>query len=294
MLYTDMIHTNAILNGNAHRALHYNACEHPVALQLGGNDPYQMKRCASIIADYGYDEINLNIGCPSSRVSEGGFGLYLMTEPMRVARCIEAIKSTTDLPVTVKCRTGVDAYDHYSFLKKFIDHIYNAGCDFVFIHARKGWLQGLSPKQNRSIPALNYTFVRSIKHDFANLPIGINGGIITLDQAESLLNTYDAVMIGRQAYHDPFMLAQIDTRFNKAYSDPTSSPLEVAEIMLEYVDTCLKEGTKLHHITKHMLNLFQGWPGARKYRRYISENAHQKDAGSHTIKQALKYIQSNN
>ena len=285
-LYTEMITTGAILNGDAERALRFHPAEHPLALQLGGSDPGELAACARIATAYAYDEINLNVGCPSDRVRSGRFGACLMAEPALVADCVAAMAAATSLPVTVKTRIGIDDLDSYDFLCAFVAKTAAAGCATFIIHARKAWLQGLTPKENRQVPPLRYDVAYRLKRDFPQLQIILNGGITDLDQARRHLQHVDGVMLGRSAYHDPYILADVDgLLFTSA--GPTANRHEVIAKLLPYIEEELNNGTRLHHITRHILGLFQGMPGARAWRRHLSENSHRDDAGIEIIRQAL-------
>lgn len=290
-LYTEMVTTGALVHGERERFLKYNAAEHPLALQLGGSDPEAMRRSAEWGQQAGYDEININVGCPSDRVQSGRFGVCLMREPEQVAACVQAMRAATPLPVTVKCRIGVDHDDSYAFLQTFIDRVAAAGCDTFIIHARKAWLQGLSPKQNREIPELDYARVYQLKRDYPQLTIIINGGIQTLADIHSHLRFVDGVMVGRQAYKHPQLLLQIDQAlFGTA--PPVSDLHEVVRLYIDYVETNLRQGVPLNSMTKHILNLYQGVPGAKLWRRHLSENSHKPGMDSELIAQAhAKLIQ---
>ena len=288
-LYTEMITTGEILHGDADRALRFHPNEHPVALQLGGGDPRELAAGTRIAAEYGYDEINLNVGCPSDRVQIGRFGACLMAEPKLVAECVAAMGAASSLPVTVKTRIGIDIYDEYEFLFNFVSTVAAAGCRTFIIHARKAWLQGLSPKENREKPPLHYDAVYRLKRDFPHLEIIINGGITDLEQAERHLHKVDGVMLGRAAYHDPYILADVDRRLFGA-SRPPPSRHDVIECLLPYVAQELAKGTRLHHITRHILGLFQGMPGARAWRRHLSENANRHSADINTLLEAAGFV----
>lgn len=290
-LYTEMVTTGALVHGERERFLKYNAAEHPLALQLGGSDPEAMRRSAEWGQQAGYDEININVGCPSDRVQSGRFGVCLMREPEQVAACVQAMRAATHLPVTVKCRIGVDHDDSYAFLQTFIEQVAVAGCDTFIIHARKAWLQGLSPKQNREIPELDYARVYQLKRDYPQLTIIINGGIQTLADIHSHLRFVDGVMVGRQAYKHPQLLLQIDQAlFGTA--PPVSDLHEVVRLYIDYVETNLRQGVPLNSMTKHILNLYQGVPGAKLWRRHLSENSHKPGMDSELIAQAhAKLIQ---
>ena len=284
-----MVTTGAILYGDPARQLRFNSQEHPVALQLGGSEPQELAQCARIAQDYGYDEINLNVGCPSERVQKGAFGACLMAEPQLIAECVSAMQAAVAIPITVKNRIGIDDQEDYADLHNFIDTVSQAGCQTFIIHARKAWLKGLSPKENREIPPLRYDLVYQIKQAFPTLEIIINGGITTLEQCQQHLQHVDGVMVGREAYHNPWLLAQVDPLL---YGTP--APLESRQAallaMLPYVQAQLDAGVPLGHISRHLLGLFQGMPGARAFRRIISENAHKPDAGVKLLRDALAKI----
>jgi tRNA-dihydrouridine synthase A len=290
LLYTEMVTTGAILHGRHARHLHHDATEHPLALQLGGSVPAELAECARIGADFGFDEINLNIGCPSDRVQSGRFGACLMAEPGLVAECVAAMKGAVSVPVTVKTRIGIDDMDSYAALVNFIDTVATAGCNTFIIHARKAYLKGLSPKENRTVPPLKYEYAWQLKTDFPQLTIVVNGGITDLDAAELQLQHVDGVMLGRAAYHDPYLLADVDRRFFDD-SHPVLSRKQVVEAMLPYIEQEQSDGTSLKHITRHMLGLFQGMPGARHWRRHLSHYAVQPGAGLDVVRQALQIIQ---
>ncbi len=289
LLYTEMVTTGALLNGDIDRHLSYNDEEHPIALQLGGSEPSDLAKCAQIGAEYKYDEINLNCGCPSDRVQRGAFGACLMKEPKLVAESVAAMKAAVDIPVTVKCRIGVDEQDDYQSLAYFVEQLVDAKVDALVVHARKAWLQGLSPKQNREIPPLDHERVYQLKRDFPNLEIILNGGVENLAQSEVHLAQLDGVMIGRSAYYNPWILADVDLRFYNDARIPTSE-FEVLEKMLPYIEKQLSGGIKLAAISRHLLGLFSGQPGARGFRRSISENAHLAGAGTEVIENALSHI----
>lgn len=290
LLYTEMVTAPAVLRGDRDRLLGYDAAEHPVALQLGGSDPAQLAEAARIAQGYGYDEINLNCGCPSDRVQSGSFGAVLMENPALVARCVAAMRAAVDVPVTVKCRIGVDDQDPQSVLPEFLAQVSAAGVDRFAIHARKAWLQGLSPKENRDIPPLDYDLVQQMKALFPHLHLSVNGGVATLDQAAGFLDAgLDGVMIGRAAYHDPSaILLDADQRIYGGGHSRTAQ--EVVHLMLPYIAAHLAQGGRLHQVTRHMLGLFQGRPGARMWRRHLSENAHRDGAGTDVVLQALGYV----
>ncbi|PSU98849.1 tRNA dihydrouridine(20/20a) synthase DusA [Photobacterium leiognathi subsp. mandapamensis] len=289
LLYTEMVTTGAIIHGKGD-FLAYNEEEHPVALQLGGSNPIDLARCAKLAQERGYDEINLNVGCPSDRVQNGMFGACLMGEAELVAQCVTAMRDVVDIPVTVKTRIGIDEQDSYEFLKDFI-HVVSekGGCDNFTIHARKAWLSGLSPKENREIPPLDYPRVYQLKQDFAHLTMAINGGIKTFEEMEEHLKHMDGVMVGREAYQSPYLMAEVDQRLFGS-DRPVMKRREVVEAMYPYIEKQLANGSYLGHITRHMLGLFQNMPGARQWRRHISENAHKPGAGIEVVQQALDKI----
>jgi tRNA-dihydrouridine synthase A len=277
-LYTEMITTGAILHGDRARLLAFNADEHPVALQIGGADPAALAECARIGADFGYDEINLNIGCPSDRVQSGDFGACLMAKPELVARAVEAMAAAVDVPVTVKHRIAIDDQEEWPTLSGFVQTVAAAGCRHFIVHARKAWLQGLSAKENREVPPLRYELVHQLKQEFPALGITINGGFITLDAAAGQLALVDGVMIGREAYQNPYVLAEADRRFFGGTA-PVPTRLEIVERMLPYAEQAVAKGVPLKSITRHILGLFNGQRGARAWRRYLSENAPHFDGG---------------
>lgn len=285
-LYTEMITTGALLHGDAERHLRYNKEEHPIAVQLGGSNPADLAKSANLCEKAGYDEVNLNVGCPSERVQNGAFGACLMNEPNLVADCIKAMQDAVNIPVTIKCRIGVDDNDSYEALCQFVETNKQAGCKVFIIHARKAWLSGLSPKQNREVPPLNYPTVFKIKNDFPDLTVILNGGIKTMDGCEQAIKQLDGVMIGREAYQNPFMLAEVDKHLfndNQAYQ----TPLEVAKDYANYIEQELSQGAKLNHITRHILGLFNGRPRAKQWRRFLSENAYKTGAGLDTYLESL-------
>ncbi len=273
LLYTEMITTGALIHGDRERFLRYDPAEHPLALQLGGSEPEDMALCARMGEEWGYDEINVNVGCPSDRVQSGRFGACLMAEPALVAKCVLAMKATVKIPVTVKCRIGIDDRDSYEELCSFTQAIQDAGCDALIVHARKAWLQGLSPRENREVPPLRYDLVRQLKGDFPSLPMAINGGIVSIEQALSFLAQLDGVMIGREAYQNPWLLARADREIFRD-DRPQVTRHQVLEAFIPYVERELAAGVRLQSMTRHVLGLFQHQPGARAWRRRISENAH--------------------
>jgi tRNA-dihydrouridine synthase A len=287
LLYTEMIPTGAILFGDRARFLRFDPAEHPVALQLGGADPGELARAAELGVRSGYDEINLNVGCPSDRVQHARFGACLMAEPQLVADCVQAMRAAVDVPVTVKTRIGIDAHDGYDFLRRFVDAVAAAGCRTLILHARKAWLSGLSPKENREVPPLRYEIVHQVKADFPELEVIANGGIRTLEQALDQLGRVDGVMIGREAYHNPYALGEWERALYDA-EEPIPERAEIVRRLLPYVRCELAEDTPLKAITRHILGLFHGIPGARAWRRHLSE-AH-PDAGAEVIEEALGMI----
>ncbi len=291
MLYTEMVTAPAIVHGPKARLLDYSDCEHPVALQLGGSDPGELAEATRIAQGWGYDEINLNCGCPSDRVQSGCFGAVLMERPALVADCVRAMMGETDVPVTVKCRIGVDEQEPETILPQFIETIAGAGVRHVIIHARKAWLQGLSPKENREIPPLDHDLVIRMKQRFPELTICINGGVTNLDQARGFLEAgLDGVMIGRAAYHDPaHTLIGADALWGE---DHAPGPVAVVEAMRPYIADHLAQGGRLHQITRHMLGLFLGRPGARGWRRVLSERATREGAGLEVLDAALAELQA--
>ena len=293
LLYTEMITTGAILFGKGNY-LAYSQEEQPVALQLGGSDPQALAECAKRAEELGYNEVNLNAGCPSDRVQNGRFGACLMAEPELVADCVKAMKSAVSIPVTVKTRIGIDDSDSYEFLQRFIQIVSEqGGCDNFTLHARKAWLSGLSPKENREIPPLDYPRVYQVKQDFPHLTVSINGGIKTLDEAKAHLMHVDGVMMGREAYQNPGILAEVDRELFGTRTDALDV-VSVIESMYPYIENELSQGTYLGHITRHMLGIFQGIPGARQFRRHLSENAHKAGADVEVLRQALTFVTGKN
>lgn len=289
LLYSEMVTTGALLYGDAARYLAFDAAEHPVALQLGGADPGALAECAAMAQAAGYDEVNLNIGCPSDRVQAARFGACLMAEPPLVRDCLAAMRRAVSIPVTVKSRIGIDDRDCYGDLKAFVACVAQSGCQTFIIHARKAILRGLSPKQNREVPPLRYEFVHRIKRDFPDLEVILNGGVTSLDAAAAQAIHVDGVMIGRAAYRDPWMLAVVDSRFFGA-SDPLASRCEAVLGYLPYVARQCEEGVPLHAMTRHILGLFNGQRGAKRWRRHLSENARSTNAGAKVIESALTLV----
>ena len=289
LLYTEMVTTGAVLHGDRARLLGFDASEHPVAVQLGGSEPADLAEAARIAADFGYDEVNLNVGCPSDRVQSGRFGACLMLEPGLVARCVEAMRGAVAIPVTVKCRIGVDDQTPEDALPAMARAVREAGCETLIVHARKAWLEGLSPKENRDVPPLDYPLVYELKRDMPNMTILVNGGIATLDEAARHMAHVDGVMLGRAAYQNPWILCEADRLF---YGDdhPVPTRHDVIENFIPYVERELARGTHLHAMTRHILGLFQGCPGARAFRRHISENAPRAGAGVEVIRDAAALV----
>src|ERR1700744_1214789 len=283
-LYTEMVTADAVVFGPRERLLGFDGGEHPVALQLGGADPKRLAEAAVIGADFGYDEINLNCGCPSDRVQSGKFGACLMREPGLVGDCVRAMRDAVEVPVTVKCRIGVGDPGEYADLQHFTETMLATGVQILVVHARKAWLQGLSPKENREIPPLDYERVYRLKREFPQLVVVINGGIATVEAVQAHLAQVDGVMLGRAAYHDPYLLAKVEAAL---YGEPMPERADVLRRMQPYVEAELARGTALKHITRHVLGLFQGEPGARGFRRMLSEGAHLPGAGWSLIEQAM-------
>ena len=288
LLYTEMVTSAALRHGDANYLLNHNHEEHPVALQIGGSNLAELAYGAKLGEKAGFDEINLNVGCPSDRVKAGSFGACLMAQPKLVADCVNAMANAVGVPVTVKCRTGIDDLDSQSRLLEFIATVSSAGCRTFIIHARKAILSGLSPKENREIPPLHYGRVLSVKENFPELEIVINGGITTFSDANCFLRTLDGVMIGREAYQNPFFLAKVDEYF---FNSPAirKERAEYLEEYIPYIESELKKGTPLKHMTRHLLGLFKGQKGGKQFRRHLSENAHREDAGIEVIADALKF-----
>jgi len=289
LLYTEMVPAAAVWYRKAERFLAFDAAEHPVAVQFGGSDPDQLAFCVEQAERFGFDEVNLNIGCPSDRVQSGRFGACLMAEPDLVAAGVAAMKHSTRLPVTVKTRIGIDHLDEYAHLRRFVETVAEAGCTTFIVHARKAWLKGLSPKENREKPPLQYERVYRLKADFPELEIVLNGGVRSLDEAQRHLRAVDGVMVGREAYQNPFFLAEADRRIFGA-SGPAPSRHEVVRRYLAYVERRLEEGIRLSRMARHMVGLFQGQPGARAWRRHLSEAGARRDAGSEVIRTAAAMV----
>lgn len=289
LLYTEMIPAGAILHGDRRRLLGFDARERPLALQVGGAEPAELAACAAIAAEFGYDEINLNVGCPSERVHAGRFGACLMAEPRLVADAVKAMRDAGPVPVTVKSRVGIDGRDSYADLARFVSTVAAAGCTSFVVHARTAVLGRLSPKQNREIPPLRYPLVYRLKRDFSELQVVLNGGVTDLDAAAAHLERVDGVMIGRAAYQDPYLLAEADRRFFGA-TDPPPSRHQVVEALLAYVERRLADGVALTGITRHILGLFNGAPGSRAWRRHLSRHAHRPGAGVEVIREAAAMV----
>ncbi len=287
LLYTEMVTAEAVLHGDRTRLLGFDAFEHPVALQLGGSNPAKLAEASKIAADFGYDEINLNVGCPSDRVQSGRFGACLMREPALVADCVAAMRAAVNIPVTVKCRIGVDDQDPEQSLRALIDGCAAAGVAVFAVHARKAWLEGLSPKENRDIPALDYPLVYRVKQECPGLTILVNGGIENLEQADAHLAHVDGVMLGRAAYQNPALLAEVDARFFGAVPVDLDAAIEA---YATHVERHLHQGARLHPLIKPMLGLYNGRPGARLFRRHLSEQAVRADAGISVLREALDFV----
>jgi tRNA-dihydrouridine synthase A len=286
-----MVTAAALIHGDAEKLLQFDAAEHPVALQLGGSDPGMMADAAILGAEAGYDEININVGCPSDRVQSGAFGACLMSSPEVVANCVRAMQSVVEVPVTIKTRIGIDDFDSYEFLRDFICANVEAGCDTFMVHARKAILAGLSPKENRSVPSLDYERVYKLKREFSDLAIILNGGITSIDECRSHLEHVDGVMIGRQAYQSPWFLTELEQAFGTVAGYVVPDRHEVMQRITPYIEREIADGAELKHITRHLLGLFAGQPGARAWRRYLSENAHLPGAGIEVLHAALARLQ---
>ena len=289
LLYTEMITTGAVLHGDRARLLAFDRAEHPVALQLGGSDPRQLAQCARIAADLGYDEVNLNVGCPSDRVQEGRFGACLMAEPALVGDCVAAMTGSVKIPVTVKCRIGIDEQDPEEALETLTHAVEQAGVAALIVHARKAWLAGLSPRENRDVPPLDYARVYRLKAAHRGLAVVINGGVLDLDQVRTHLAHLDGVMMGRAAYQEPWRLLEVDPLL---FGEPArfASPREAAEALIPYLERELARGTRLHAVTRHVLGLFRGVPGARAFRRHLATEGVKPGADAHTFRAALALV----
>ncbi|MEM8831298.1 MAG: tRNA dihydrouridine(20/20a) synthase DusA [Cyanobacteria bacterium P01_G01_bin.19] len=291
LLYTEMITSQAIIHGDRSKLLDFSLEEKPLVLQIGGDNPALLAKCAKIGADWGYDAINLNVGCPSPRVQSGNFGACLMTQPELVARAVEAMQQAVNIPVTVKHRIGVDECDRYEDMVNFVRIVSEAGCNNFSVHARKAWLQGLSPKDNRKVPPLRYEDVYRLKQDFPHLFIEINGGITTLEEAKTHLEKVDGVMIGRAAYDRPYIFANADRDIYGLDVEPKTRH-QIVEAMLPYIEYWVAKGTRLNSISRHMLQLFAEQPGTKAWKRHISQNAHLAGANAATISAALAEVGS--
>lgn len=292
LLYTEMVTTGALIYGDKDRHLKYNDSEHPIALQLGGSNPQELALCAKMAEDYGYDEVNLNVGCPSDRVQNNMIGACLMGHPQLVADCLATMQDAVNIPITIKHRLGIDELDSDELLEQFVDTVQQSGCTTFIVHARKAILSGLSPKQNRDVPPLQYERVYNLKKRFAHLEIILNGGVKSLLQAKEHLEHVDGVMIGREAYHNPYaILAEVDSQLYGA-QDLQLSRAQILENMLPYIEQQLQEGVPLSYITRHMLGLFHGMRGGKQFRRVISEQAYKKDAGIQVLHQAFTKVEA--
>jgi tRNA-dihydrouridine synthase A len=285
-LYTEMVTTGALLHGDVARHLRFDEIEHPLALQLGGSEPAELARCARMAEEWGYDEVNLNVGCPSERVQKGAFGACLMAESALVADCVKAMRDAVGIDVTVKHRIGIDTIEHYGFLRDFVDTVAEAGCHTFIVHARNAILKGLSPKENREVPPLKYDYVHRLKQERPDLEILVNGGIQTLAQIDAQLAHVDGVMVGREAYHNPFLMASWDARYFGSEKAPRTRA-EIVHALLPYVERMLSDGHKLRNIARHILGLFQGVPGARRWRRMLSDAGYLEGAGPDLLLRAL-------
>lgn len=295
VFYSEMVTTGALIHGNRDRFLEYNEEEHPVALQLGGSKPEELAQCAQFAEQWGYDEVNLNVGCPSDRVQNNMIGACLMAHPQLVADCIQAMQESCNIDVTVKHRIGIDDIDSYEHMRDFVATVAETGCKTFIVHARKAILQGLSPKENRDIPPLRYELVYRLKQEFPQLEILINGGIQTHDQCAEMLTHTDGVMLGREAYHNPSVLMEVDQRYygSPTIEDATSIGRRTAAIreLYPYIEQQLSRGATLHHMSRHTLGLFNSLPGARQFRRHLSENAFRKESGVDVLEQALSFVE---
>ena len=289
VLYSEMITTGALIHGDRDRYLEFNDQESPLAIQLGGSNPEDLALCAKMAEDLGYDEVNLNVGCPSDRVQNNMIGACLMGHPELVAECVAAMQNAVSVPVTVKHRIGIDDNDSYEALHNFVNTIADTGCSTFIVHARKAILKGLSPKENRDIPPLKYDVAYQLKKDFPSLEIIVNGGIKTINESIEHINHLDGVMVGREAYQNPWILSDVD---EKLYGEPENklNRQDIIELMLPYIEEELKKGNYLGHITRHILGLFHSMPGGKRYRRHLSENAHKKGAGIEVVKEALSLV----
>jgi len=291
LLYTEMVTADAVIHGDRDRLIGFSENEHPLAIQLGGSEPGKLAEAARVAAGYGYDEINLNVGCPSDRVRSGRFGACLMAEPELVRDCVSAMRQAVDVPVTVKCRIGIDDQDSEADLNRFVDTVAASGCTRFIIHARKAWLDGLSPKENRDVPPLDYDRVYRLKQRRGDLTIDINGGIGTLDEVDAHLAHMDGVMLGRAAYHTPYVLAEIDRRYFGS-GTPVPSRADIVARLMPYIETEMEKGVRLHQITRHILGLYHRQPRARAWRRQLSEIGVRPQSGVEVLREALEIVES--
>ena len=289
LLYTEMVTTGALIYGDRQRHLQFSCEEQPVAIQLGGSDPSELAECAKMAEDEGYNEVNINVGCPSERVQKGSFGACLMAEPNLIADCVDTMQQRVGIPVTVKHRIGIDDRDSYEELTNFINSVSQAGCKTFIIHARKAWLKGLSPKQNRDVPPLKYDVVYQIKQDFPDLEIIINGGINSLEQCNEHLQEVDGVMLGREVYHNPYIMAEVDQQIYGT-DTPIITRKQVLQQFIAYVENQLAQDVYLKHMSRHILGLFHGVSGAKAWRRHISENSYKVGAGIEVLKDAAEFV----
>ena len=289
VLYTEMVTTGALIHADADRFLCYNKEEQPLALQLGGSNAAELAQCSKMAEDYGYNEVNLNVGCPSDRVQNNMIGACLMAHPQIVADCLEQMQAAVDIPVTIKHRLGIDDMDSYDALKQFVETVHQSGCKVFIIHARKAILQGLSPKENRDVPPLKYDWVYRIKQEYPELEVHINGGIKTIEECHTHLQHVDGVMLGREAYQNPYLLAEVDQAFYGRIT-PMIGRKQAALAMIPYIETQLAQGVSLNHIVRHMLGLFHAQRGGKQIRRYISENAHKPGASIEVLLAALERV----
>lgn len=289
LLYTEMVTTGALLHGDARRFLRYHEDEHPLALQLGGSNPDELAACARLAEEHGYDEVNLNVGCPSDRVQNNMIGACLMAHPQRVADCIRAMQDAVSIPVTVKHRIGINGRDSYAELCDFVGTLHEAGCTSFTVHARIAILEGLSPKENREVPPLRYEVAAQLKQDFPDLEIVLNGGIKTLEECQQHLQTFDGVMLGREAYHNPYLLAHVDQQLF-ALERPVISRADALQRMQPYIEKHLAEGGAMHHVTRHVLGLAQGFPGARRFRQLLSVDVHKTQNPLLLLEQAIELL----
>lgn len=289
LLYTEMVTSQAIRYGNLEKLLGFSPEENPLVLQVGGDSPTLLAHCARMAAEFGYSGINLNVGCPSDRVQSGNFGACLMANPELVAECVAAMMSASPLPVSVKHRIGIDECDRYEDMANFVTVVSATGVQRFSVHARKAWLQGLSPKDNRTVPPLRYSDVHRLKQDFSHLQIEINGGFKTLEQVKAQLKLVDAVMIGREAYDNPYLFAQADSQIF-GQDQPPKTRHQVVEAMLPYIEHHLKQGVRLHSMTRHMLHLFHGQPGSRIWKRHLTEQAGEPGANAQVVVAALNQV----